>query len=122
MLYLPFVFLPRYLAFYQSIVLSLQFGICNIYPPFCPVDLSPVVLAELVVRIRSTRMKVVMADAIFRNLCCRNGYTVVDEPLSLKKMVSARLFVVHDSVPHHLSTGNLIAVISLVFMKVFVVI
>ncbi|KAM8759920.1 SMC5-SMC6 complex localization factor protein 1 isoform 1-T1 [Acanthopagrus schlegelii] len=54
-------------------------------------DLPPVVLAELVVRIHSTRMKVVMADAIFRNLCCRNGYTVVDEPLSLKKMVLSYL-------------------------------
>ncbi|XP_044051198.1 SMC5-SMC6 complex localization factor protein 1 [Siniperca chuatsi] len=54
-------------------------------------DVSPVVLAELVVRIRSTRLKLVMADAIFRNLCCRNGFTVGDEPLSLKKMVLSYL-------------------------------
>ncbi|XP_059192903.1 SMC5-SMC6 complex localization factor protein 1 isoform X2 [Centropristis striata] len=50
-------------------------------------DVSPVVLAELVVRIRSTRLKLVIADAIFRSLCCRNGFTVGDETLSLKKMV-----------------------------------
>ncbi|KAM9360076.1 SMC5-SMC6 complex localization factor protein 1 [Symphorus nematophorus] len=54
-------------------------------------DVSPVVLAELVVRIRSTRLKLVMADAIFRNLCCGNGFTVGDEPLSLKKMVMSYL-------------------------------
>ncbi|XP_068560223.1 SMC5-SMC6 complex localization factor protein 1 isoform X1 [Cebidichthys violaceus] len=50
-------------------------------------DVSPEVLAELVVRIRSTRLKLMMADAIFRSLCCRNGFTVGDEPLSFKKMV-----------------------------------
>ncbi|XP_068460543.1 SMC5-SMC6 complex localization factor protein 1 isoform X2 [Clinocottus analis] len=50
-------------------------------------DLSPEVLAELVVRIRSTRLKLMMADAIFRSLCCRSGLTVGDEPLSFKKMV-----------------------------------
>ncbi|XP_050931213.1 SMC5-SMC6 complex localization factor protein 1 isoform X2 [Lates calcarifer] len=54
-------------------------------------DVSPVVLAELVARISSTRLKLVMADAIFRNLCCRNGNTVGDEPLSLKKMVLSYL-------------------------------
>ncbi|XP_070690163.1 SMC5-SMC6 complex localization factor protein 1 [Pempheris klunzingeri] len=54
-------------------------------------DASEVVLAELVVRIRSTRLKLVMADAIFRNLCCRNGFTVGDEPLSLKKIVLSYL-------------------------------
>ncbi|XP_070761077.1 SMC5-SMC6 complex localization factor protein 1 [Enoplosus armatus] len=54
-------------------------------------DVSPAVLAELVVRIRSTRLKLVMADAIFRNLCCRNAFTVGDEPLSLKKMVLSYL-------------------------------
>ncbi|XP_078141426.1 SMC5-SMC6 complex localization factor protein 1 [Centroberyx gerrardi] len=54
-------------------------------------DVSPVVLVELVVRIPSTRLKLVTADAMFRNLCCRNGLTVGDEPLSLKKMVSSYL-------------------------------
>ncbi|XP_026176480.1 SMC5-SMC6 complex localization factor protein 1 isoform X2 [Mastacembelus armatus] len=54
-------------------------------------DVSPVVLAELVLRVSSTRLKLVMADAIFRNLCCRNGFTLGDEPLSLKKMVMSYL-------------------------------
>lgn len=59
----------------------------HIFPSFFPVDLSPAVLVELVARIHSTRLKLAMADAIFRNLCCRNGFTLGDEPLSLKKMV-----------------------------------
>ncbi|XP_056275666.1 SMC5-SMC6 complex localization factor protein 1 isoform X2 [Pseudoliparis swirei] len=50
-------------------------------------DVSPEVLAELVVRIRSTRLKLMIADSIFRSLCCRSGFTVGDEPLSFKKMV-----------------------------------
>nr|XP_020450000.1 SMC5-SMC6 complex localization factor protein 1 isoform X1 [Monopterus albus] len=54
-------------------------------------DVSPVVLVELVVRISCARLKLVMADAIFRNLCCQNGFTVGDEPLSLKKMVMSYL-------------------------------
>ncbi|XP_067463629.1 SMC5-SMC6 complex localization factor protein 1 isoform X1 [Thunnus thynnus] len=54
-------------------------------------DVSPAALAELVVRVSSTRLKLVMADAIFRNLCCRNGFTVGDEALSLKKMVLSYL-------------------------------
>ncbi|KAL7391974.1 hypothetical protein ABVT39_017525 [Epinephelus coioides] len=54
-------------------------------------DVSPVALAELVVKIQSTRLKLVIADAIFRSLCCRNGFTVGDEPLSLKKMVMSYL-------------------------------
>lgn len=54
----------------------------------CPTDLSPAVLAELVVRLCSTRLKLVIADAIFRNLCCKNGFTITEEPLSLKKTVS----------------------------------
>ncbi|KAF1389016.1 hypothetical protein PFLUV_G00069080 [Perca fluviatilis] len=55
-------------------------------------DVSPVVMAEqLAVRIRSTRLKLAMVDAIFRIICCRNGFTVGDEPLSLKKMVLSYL-------------------------------
>lgn len=59
--------------------------------------MSPVVLAELVVRVSSTRLKLVMADAIFRNLCCRNGFTVGDEPLSLKKVVCMCLPLIKES-------------------------
>lgn len=58
--------------------------------------MSPVVLAELVVRVSSTRLKLVMADAIFRSLCCRNGFTVGDEPLSLKKMVCICLALIQS--------------------------
>ncbi|XP_023129484.1 SMC5-SMC6 complex localization factor protein 1 isoform X2 [Amphiprion ocellaris] len=54
-------------------------------------DVAPVVLVELVVRVRSTRLKLMMADAIFRSLCCKNGVTMGDEPLSLKKMVLSYL-------------------------------
>lgn len=54
-------------------------------------DLSPAVLVELVCRVHSTRLKLVMTDAIFRNLCCRNGFTVGDDPLCLKKMVRSYL-------------------------------
>uniref|UniRef100_A0A667YAE1 SMC5-SMC6 complex localization factor 1 n=1 Tax=Myripristis murdjan TaxID=586833 RepID=A0A667YAE1_9TELE len=54
-------------------------------------DVSSVVLADLVVRIPSTRLKLVTADAIFRSLCCRNGLPVGDEPLSLRKMVMSYL-------------------------------
>ncbi|KAM9858814.1 SMC5-SMC6 complex localization factor protein 1 [Aulostomus maculatus] len=54
-------------------------------------DVSSAVLAKLVVRISSTRLKLAMADAIFRNLCCRSGFTVGDEPLSLEKVVLSYL-------------------------------
>ncbi|KAM4616329.1 SMC5-SMC6 complex localization factor protein 1 [Polymixia lowei] len=54
-------------------------------------DVSPGVLVGLVARIPSTRLKLATADSIFRNLCCRNGLTVGDEPLSLKKMVASYL-------------------------------
>ncbi|XP_074526844.1 SMC5-SMC6 complex localization factor protein 1 isoform X2 [Halichoeres trimaculatus] len=50
--------------------------------------LSVVDLAELLSRTHSTRLKLVMGDAIFRNLCSRNGFTVGDDPLSLKKMMT----------------------------------
>ncbi|XP_035496096.2 SMC5-SMC6 complex localization factor protein 1 [Scophthalmus maximus] len=68
-------------------------GLSNLAEHFAVVsqDLSPEVLAELVVRVSSTRLKLAMTDAIFRNLCCRNGFTVGDEPLSLKKMVLSYL-------------------------------
>ncbi|XP_068995032.1 SMC5-SMC6 complex localization factor protein 1 isoform X1 [Embiotoca jacksoni] len=54
-------------------------------------DVSPIVLAELVARVHSTRLKLIVADAIFRNLCSRNGFIVADEPLSFKKMVLSYL-------------------------------
>ncbi|XP_076010215.1 SMC5-SMC6 complex localization factor protein 1 [Genypterus blacodes] len=54
-------------------------------------DVPPLVLAELVVRIPSSRLKLVMSDAIFRYLCYRSGLTVREEPVSLKKVVSSYL-------------------------------
>ncbi|XP_056145993.1 SMC5-SMC6 complex localization factor protein 1 [Lampris incognitus] len=54
-------------------------------------DVSPMVLVELVSRITPTRLRLEMADAIFRNLCCRSGIVLGDEPLSLKKLVSSYL-------------------------------
>ncbi|XP_013867978.1 ankyrin repeat domain-containing protein 32 [Austrofundulus limnaeus] len=54
-------------------------------------DLPPAVLVELLGCVRSSRLRLVMADATFRNLCCRNEFTVGDGPLSLKKMVCSYL-------------------------------
>ncbi|XP_034025943.1 SMC5-SMC6 complex localization factor protein 1 isoform X2 [Thalassophryne amazonica] len=54
-------------------------------------DVCAVILKEVIIRISSPRLKMVMADAIFKNLCLRNGFTVTDEPLSLKKMVLSYL-------------------------------
>lgn len=50
--------------------------------------MSSAVLAELIIRVSSTRLRLVVADAVFRNLCCSNGLTVGDDALSLTKMVS----------------------------------
>lgn len=72
---------------YNHIIIHIDQLITYSVTSHCPTDLSPVVLAELVVRLCSTRLKLVIADAIFRNLCCKNGLTIAEEPLSLKKMV-----------------------------------
>ncbi|XP_061674250.1 SMC5-SMC6 complex localization factor protein 1 isoform X2 [Syngnathoides biaculeatus] len=53
--------------------------------------LSPVVLAEMLARVSSTRLKLALVDAIFRNICCTNGITLCGEPLSLKKVVLSYL-------------------------------
>ncbi|KAM3867570.1 SMC5-SMC6 complex localization factor protein 1 [Diretmus argenteus] len=54
-------------------------------------DVSPVVLVDLIGRMPFTRLRLVTTDAMFRNLCYRNGLNVGDEALSLKKMVSSYL-------------------------------
>lgn len=77
-----------------------------------PPDVSPLVLAEVVVRISSCRLKLVIADAIFRNLCCRNGVSVGDEPLSLRKMVSRIPVLIQ-----HYGINELIVCIILYFQK-----
>ncbi|XP_061529478.1 SMC5-SMC6 complex localization factor protein 1 isoform X3 [Phycodurus eques] len=53
--------------------------------------LSSVVLAEMVARISSTRLKLALVDAIFRNICCTIGITLAGEPLSLKKVMLSYL-------------------------------
>lgn len=55
--------------------------------------MAPSVLAELVIRVSSTRLRLVVADAVFRRLCCSNGLTVGDDDLSLKKMVSTPIYL-----------------------------
>lgn len=50
--------------------------------------MSPAVLAELVMKVSSTRLRLVVADAVFRYLCSSNGLTVGVDALSLKNMVS----------------------------------
>ncbi|KAJ0019300.1 hypothetical protein NQD34_006869, partial [Periophthalmus magnuspinnatus] len=53
--------------------------------------LPPSLLAELVAKVPSSRLKMVLADAVFRTLCCKNGFTVGDDPLCFKKIVSCGL-------------------------------
>lgn len=53
--------------------------------------LPPSALVKLVVRIGSSRMKLAVADSVFRFLCCRNGYSVGDDPLCVKKIVQQYL-------------------------------
>ncbi|XP_041760476.2 SMC5-SMC6 complex localization factor protein 1 isoform X1 [Coregonus clupeaformis] len=54
-------------------------------------DLPPDVLQTFVPGMVPTRLRMVTADAIFRNVCCRNGITIGAEPLSLRKIVSSYL-------------------------------
>lgn len=77
--------------------------------------MSPAVLAELVIKVCSTRLRLVVAEAMFRNLCCKSGLTVVDDELSLKKMVSTPVNLLIPLVNHQsqqyftlivTSTGN----------------
>ncbi|XP_055080430.1 SMC5-SMC6 complex localization factor protein 1 isoform X2 [Periophthalmus magnuspinnatus] len=49
--------------------------------------LPPSLLAELVAKVPSSRLKMVLADAVFRTLCCKNGFTVGDDPLCFKKIM-----------------------------------
>uniref|UniRef100_A0A8C6UTZ8 TopBP1/SLF1 BRCT domain-containing protein n=1 Tax=Neogobius melanostomus TaxID=47308 RepID=A0A8C6UTZ8_9GOBI len=47
--------------------------------------LSPSALVEIIAKVNSSRVKLALADSIFRCLCCRNGCTVGDDPLVLRK-------------------------------------
>lgn len=55
--------------------------------------MPPAVLAGLVIKVSSTRLRLVVADAVFRSLCCSNGLTVGDDALSFKKMVSVPVYL-----------------------------
>ncbi|XP_077378915.1 SMC5-SMC6 complex localization factor protein 1 isoform X2 [Festucalex cinctus] len=61
------------------------------YFAFTSQYLSVVVLDDMVARISTTRLKMPLVDAIFRNMCCKNGITLDDRPLSLKKVVLSYL-------------------------------
>ncbi|KAM9810958.1 SMC5-SMC6 complex localization factor protein 1 [Neosynchiropus ocellatus] len=54
-------------------------------------DLSDTIQAELVVQVPSSRLKLALGDAIFQNMCRRDGFTVGDDALSLKKVVTSYL-------------------------------
>nr|XP_049618154.1 SMC5-SMC6 complex localization factor protein 1 isoform X1 [Syngnathus scovelli]XP_049618155.1 SMC5-SMC6 complex localization factor protein 1 isoform X1 [Syngnathus scovelli] len=68
--------------------------------------LSTVVLTEMVASISSSRFKLALADAIFRNICCNTEITVGSEAFSLKKLVLSylpaleRLSQSHSWTPH----------------------
>ncbi|XP_077418732.1 SMC5-SMC6 complex localization factor protein 1 isoform X2 [Vanacampus margaritifer] len=61
------------------------------YFAFTSQSLSIVALDEMVARISTTRLKLPLVDAIFRNMCCKIGITLDGGPLSLKKVVLSYL-------------------------------
>ncbi|XP_058230754.1 SMC5-SMC6 complex localization factor protein 1 [Hemibagrus wyckioides] len=54
-------------------------------------DLHPDTLRELVPALPSHQLRMLTADAIFRNICTRNGLLIRSEPLSLHKIVFSYL-------------------------------
>ncbi|KAG7481302.1 hypothetical protein MATL_G00065330 [Megalops atlanticus] len=54
-------------------------------------DLPPEVLQDFVPSMPSVRLRMVTANAVYRNICCRNGIITGSEPLSLMKIVSSYL-------------------------------
>ncbi|XP_053509968.1 SMC5-SMC6 complex localization factor protein 1 [Ictalurus furcatus] len=54
-------------------------------------DLHPDILRELVPALPSHRLRMLTADAIYRNICTRNGLLIRSEPLSLHKIVFSYL-------------------------------
>lgn len=52
-----------------------------------PLDLHPDILRELVPALLSHRLRMLTADAIYRNICTSHGLTMGSEPLSLHKIV-----------------------------------
>ncbi|KAK9974380.1 hypothetical protein ABG768_022481 [Culter alburnus] len=54
-------------------------------------DLHCDMLKEVIPAIRSTRLRMFTADAIYRNICCSRGLLLSAEPLCLQKIVSTYL-------------------------------
>ncbi|XP_028314423.1 SMC5-SMC6 complex localization factor protein 1 isoform X2 [Gouania willdenowi] len=54
-------------------------------------DALLIVLTGIVGRLRSTRLKLMVADAVFRKVCDMNRIAVTNEPLSYRKMVLSYL-------------------------------
>ncbi|KAM8864992.1 SMC5-SMC6 complex localization factor protein 1 [Synchiropus picturatus] len=54
-------------------------------------ELSDTIQAELVVQVPSSRLKLELGDAVFRNMCFMKGFTVGDDALTLKKVVTSYL-------------------------------
>lgn len=50
-------------------------------------DLHCDMLKEVIPAIRSTRLRMFTADAIYRNICCSRGLLLSSEPLCLQKIV-----------------------------------
>ncbi|XP_072290099.1 SMC5-SMC6 complex localization factor protein 1 [Eucyclogobius newberryi] len=51
----------------------------------------PTLLTELVAKVPSSRLKLALADSVFRTLCCKNGSAIGDDPLCLKKIMQKYL-------------------------------
>ncbi|KAI4891818.1 hypothetical protein NFI96_002199 [Prochilodus magdalenae] len=54
-------------------------------------DLHPDTLKELIPALASPRLRMLTADAIYKNICSRNGLFIPPQPLTLHKIVSSYL-------------------------------
>lgn len=54
-------------------------------------DLRHDMLKEVIPALRSTRLRMFTADAIYRNICCSRGLILSSEPLCLLRIVSFNL-------------------------------
>lgn len=53
--------------------------------------LPPSALVELIAKVCSSRLRLAVTDSVFRCLCCRNGCTVEDDALCVKKIMQQYL-------------------------------
>ncbi|KAI1900406.1 hypothetical protein AGOR_G00049620 [Albula goreensis] len=54
-------------------------------------DLPPEVLQEFIPSLPSVHLRMYTADAVFTQVCCRNGIVMGSQPLSMRKIVSSYL-------------------------------